>query len=183
MSHLNGESIFNGDLASIEYLLDILRCINEWISSRLESMNSNKTATTTTSQNESVNNENQMEYENNTNTSDDTASFDNEIWQQHLEYLNEFEQLSQDLELNYLSGSDVSSVNTSAFSYRPTKKVVTFNSEQKSVQKPTTQIGKKLSNLYMEDKENKPKQNFVKLNNCPPPTNLTSKSCKFKLSF
>ena len=40
LSHLTGEAICGvpePDLVSIEYLLDILRCIHDWISSRLES--------------------------------------------------------------------------------------------------------------------------------------------------
>jgi hypothetical protein len=44
LSHLTGEAICGTaesrpDLVSIEYLLDILRCINEWITSRIESEN------------------------------------------------------------------------------------------------------------------------------------------------
>ena len=37
LSHLTGEAICSNDPVSIEYLLDILRCIHEWISSRLQS--------------------------------------------------------------------------------------------------------------------------------------------------
>lgn len=40
LSHLTGEAICGvpePDFVSIEYLLDILRCIHDWISSRLES--------------------------------------------------------------------------------------------------------------------------------------------------
>jgi hypothetical protein len=44
LSHLTGEAICGSaesrpDLVSIEYLLDILRCIHEWIASRIESEN------------------------------------------------------------------------------------------------------------------------------------------------
>jgi hypothetical protein len=136
LSYLNPRSICQpmlNDLNSIEYLLDIFKCIHEWIYSRLDSMAS---STQTTSQDKIQNdpcsakasasvsllNENEIINDNEIN---------DDIWKRHLEQLETFEKLHQELE--YLStSSDLNSSNTSAFSYKATneqasnKKVVTF---------------------------------------------------------
>lgn len=75
---------------------------------------------------EDIGNEPEEEEEENNTMEQDS------IWQQHLEQLETFEKLHQELETHYFS--DLSSANTSAFSYkRPTsamakepRKVVTF---------------------------------------------------------
>jgi hypothetical protein len=42
----------------------------------------------------------------------------NSLWQEHLNQLETFDRLHQELETHYLSSSDLSSANTSAFSYK-----------------------------------------------------------------
>ena len=166
LSHLTGESICSAiysnkikpDYVSIEYLLDIFRCIHDWIASRLDSMNTPSTSKQIetiedkTLQDSDDDNALFQEYikqkedfyaqiEQET----DVSSTCDDLFQQHLEQYDQFEKLHQELEENYLS--DLSTANTSAFSYRASnqientvaKKVVTFP-DQTTNREPSNQI-------------------------------------------
>jgi hypothetical protein len=99
LSHLTGEAICGShpdarpDIVSIEYLLDILRCIHEWISSRIESTNcslySNQNKNQSNDKNNHNNNKIELEIQTSTN---DFVIDDNEVDQKYTEVSKKFEE-------------------------------------------------------------------------------------------